>query len=306
MKILLLGAQGQLGWELHRSLAPLGTLITAGRVPNCHSYTLDLADLHALKTLIEDLKPQLIVNAAAYTAVDQAESEANLAHRINAEAPGVIAESVRRLGVPFIHYSTDYVFNGKGQEPYKESDATDPLNVYGHSKRSGELAIESQGGFYFIFRTSWVYGLRGKNFLLTILRLARQKNELSIVSDQIGAPTWSRSIADLTAQILAQGCHNLSKFFETYSGLYHLTAAGETSWYNFAKTIVTLDPHKSDHCLQSIDPIPSSDYPTPALRPHYSRLNNHKLQQTFNLQLPDWEVLLRLVMDTNDRKIILS
>lgn len=306
MKILLFGAQGQLGWELCRSLAPLGTLITAGRHPEHNTYCLDLGDLQSLKVLMEDLKPQLVVNAAAYTAVDKAESEPDLAHRINGEAPRAMAETAQTLGIPLIHYSTDYVFNGQGQVPYLESDPTDPLNVYGQSKRSGELAIENQGGLYFIFRTSWVYGLRGKNFLLTILRLARQKTELTIVNDQIGAPTWSRSIADLTAQVIAQGCHNLPAFFEAYSGLYHLTAAGETSWYHFAQTIVSLDPHKSDHCLQSIDPILSSNYPTPALRPNYSRLNNHKLQQTFNLQLPDWEVLLGLVMDTNDRKIILS
>ena len=300
MKILLFGAQGQLGWELCRSLAPLGHLITAGRHPS-HTYPLDLSDLHSLKSLIEDLKPQLLINAAAYTAVDQAESEPDLAHRINGDAPGVMAETASALGIPLIHYSTDYVFNGQGQQPYLESDPTDPLNVYGHSKRSGELAVESQGGHYFIFRTSWVYGLRGKNFLLTILRLARQKTELTIVHDQIGAPTWSRSIADLTAQILAQGCHNFPEFFESHSGIYHLTAAGETNWHHFAQTIVSLDPHKTEHCLQHIKPIPSSAYPTPARRPAYSRLNNQKLQQTFKLQLPDWEVLLRLALINSDR-----
>jgi len=295
VKILLFGAQGQLGWELSRSLAPLGSLITAGRHPN-HTYSLDLGDLQSLKSLIEDLKPQLLINAAAYTAVDQAESEPDLAHRINGEAPAVMAETAHTLGIPLIHYSTDYVFNGQGQQPYQESDPTDPLNVYGHSKRSGELAIESQGGPHLIFRTSWVYGLRGKNFLLTILRLARQKTALTIVNDQIGAPTWSRSIADLTAQILAQGCHNPSEFFETNRGLYHLTAAGETSWYHFAQTIVALDPNSSEHCLKTLDPIATQDYPTPARRPAYSRLNNQKLQQTFNLQLPNWEVLLKLAL----------
>ena len=296
MKILLFGAQGQVGWELQRSLIPFGTIVTAGRHPDHHTYTLDLGDLKALKTLIEDLKPNLLVNAAAYTAVDKAESEPELAHLINGTVPGVMAEVAKAQAIPLIHYSTDYVFNGQGSEPYLETHNTDPLNVYGHSKRSGELAIEQVGGHYFIFRTSWVYGLRGKNFLLTILRLAQEKSELTIVDDQIGAPTWSRFIAEATAQILSQGLSSFSHFFEVHRGIYNLTAAGQTSWYQFAKTIVALDTNQANHHLQSIHPISTSSYPTPAKRPAYSVLSHQKLHHTFHLNCPDWEVLLPLAM----------
>lgn len=246
MRILLTGNTGQVGWELERTLMPLGEVVAVGR--KASPTQLDLANLASIRPVIQTVQPDLIVNAAAYTAVDQAETEPDLALRVNGTAPGVIAEEAKRLGIPLIHYSTDYVFDGQKQSPYIETDTPDPVNIYGHTKLAGEVAIQQVGGGFLIFRTSWVYGLRGKNFLMTMLKLAREREELRIVDDQIGAPTWSRAIAETTAQIVAQGVQDIREFCDQYRGLYHLSAGGQTSWYESPRHFwpLTLLPNSSE------------------------------------------------------------
>ena len=296
MRILVTGRNGQVGYELRRSLAPLGEVIAPER------QQLDLANPDSIRDCIQSIKPDLIVNAAAYTAVDKAEEERDLAMAINANAPGVMAEEAERLGAALIHYSTDYVFDGtkgggsKGQ-PYLEDDAACPINVYGESKWAGEEAIRSVAGRHLILRTSWVYGSRGNNFLLSILRLARQREELGIVDDQIGSPTWSRMIAETTACVVAQQLAAGSfSLFESCSGTYHLTSSGQTSWYGFAKQLLDQDPNKSEQVLKLLKAITSEEYPTPAARPAYSVLAINKLQSQFNLLMPDWSDSLSLAM----------
>lgn len=289
-KILLLGSQGQIGWELERSLTTLGKVLALDRS------TLDLANFDKMRAIIRELAPHVIVNATGYTAVDKAEKEPTLAMAINAEAPTLLAEIAKSLNAIFIHYSTDYVFGGEQAHPYRENDETRPLNVYGSSKLAGEKGIQSIGGNYFIFRTSWIYASRGKNFLLTMLKLAQEKPELKIVDDQIGAPTWSRLVAEATSQVLAR-C--LEK--ETSSvpwGLYHMTTKGETSWYGFAKAILNrYQEQNADFKIPQLVGIPSSDYPVPAERPLYSVLSNQKLWDTFDISLPSWEKGLELCMN---------
>jgi dTDP-4-dehydrorhamnose reductase len=295
MKILLLGKNGQVGWELQRTLAPLGKVIAFGH------QELDLADFAALQKTVHSVHPQLIVNAAAYTAVDKAETEPELAMAINGTAPGVLAEAALQCGANLVHYSTDYVFNGTQTSPYVEQDQPDPINVYGKTKRAGEIAIQQVGAPHLILRTSWVYGLRGKNFLLTILRLAKEREELKIVDDQIGAPTWSRMIAEATAQIMAQ-CRSSGALanldVQEMAGVYHLTAAGQTSWHGFAKTILEAYTHSSPEplSLSRLLPIPTVEYPTPAARPTYSVLSNDKISKIFALELPDWSDQLNLAL----------
>lgn len=291
MKILLTGAQGQVGFELQCSLACIGDVIATDR------NALDLYDQELIRRSIQTLKPDLIVNAAAYTAVDKAEVEQDLAMQLNAHALKVLAEEANKLTIPLIHYSTDYVFNGQNTQPWHEQDETDPINVYGKSKLLGEQAIAATGVAHLIFRTSWVYGQRGHNFLLTMQRLATERDEVSVVDDQIGAPTWCRHIADATAQIIAQGLatEDLNQFFQKHSGIYNLTGAGETSWYGFAKAIFDI-LEQQGHKTADLNGIPSSAYPTPAKRPHYSCLNNNKLASTFGIVLPSWQDSLALVM----------
>lgn len=284
MKILLTAKNGQVGWELQRTLATLGEVVAVDR------RAMDLASPDSIRNVIRAVQPELIVNAAAYTAVDKAESEPDLAMAINGTAPGVMAEEARRLGAAMVHYSTDYVFDGTNATHYAEEDAPNPINVYGRTKLAGEQAVQAAGIPHLIFRTSWVYGLRGKNFLLTILRLAQERDELKIVDDQIGAPTWSRLIAEATAQILAQRGANLSEV----SGLYHLTSAGQTSWHGFARSILDHSGLPAGKPLARLVPIPGVDYPLPAPRPCNSRLNNEKLQQVFGLALPAWDAALAL------------
>jgi dTDP-4-dehydrorhamnose reductase len=293
MRILLTGGNGQVGWELRRTLMPLGELVVVERHSSNSLLCLDLADLQRLRQVIQEVRPQVIVNAAAYTAVDRAESEPELAQTVNGDAPGVMAEVAKQIGAALVHYSTDYVFDGTQPEPYWESDRTNPLNVYGKTKLAGEQAIQAVDGSHLILRTSWVYGLRGKNFLLTMLKLSQEREELRIVDDQIGAPTWSRAIAEATAQILAQDTANIYGFLKEYRGLYHLTADGQTSWYGFAKAILDYGSDSIPRKLRSVSPIPSQDYPTPAKRPTFSRLNNDKLLETFGLRLPDWLEMLK-------------
>ncbi|SKC63648.1 dTDP-4-dehydrorhamnose reductase [Paraburkholderia hospita] len=286
--ILLTGANGQVGFELMRSLQGLGTLVALDRS------RLDLADLDQVRAVTRQIKPTLIVNAAAYTAVDRAESEPELAMLVNGKAPGVLAEEAKRLGAAIIHYSTDYVFDGAKSGPYVEDDMVNPQNAYGRSKLAGERAVAEAGGAHLVLRTSWVYGRRGSNFLLTMLRLAAERPELRIVADQYGAPTWCASIASLTAHVVAQAravaARDAADWWSEKSGTYHLTASGSTSWFGFAEAIFEL---AALECPPKVVPIATSDYPLPAKRPANSRLLNDKLAGAFGLIPPDWRDALR-------------
>ncbi|MRX09961.1 dTDP-4-dehydrorhamnose reductase [Pseudoduganella sp. FT25W] len=284
MKVLLTGSTGQVGYELARSLQGVGEVVAVDRG------VMDLSDLDQVRDVIRQVKPRLIVNPAAYTAVDKAESEPALAHRINAEAPAVMAQEARVLGAALVHYSTDYVFDGAQPAPRAETDPVGPRNVYGASKLAGEQAIAAAGIPHLIFRTSWVYGMRGKNFLLTMLRLAKERDELRVVADQHGAPTWSRTIADVTAQVLAQAHAGGSDWWTRNSGIYHLSAQGQTTWHAFTQAIVE---EAGLDC--KVLPITTADYPTPAQRPPYSVLSSEKLMTRF-CHLPDWKEALQLCM----------
>jgi dTDP-4-dehydrorhamnose reductase len=282
MKILLTGASGQVGYELERSLQGLGEVIAVGRA------RMDLSNLDQVRDVIRAVRPALIVNPAAHTAVDRAESESALAFRINAEAPEVVAREAKALGAAMVHYSSDYVFDGSKVGAYVETDATGPLNVYGKSKLAGEQAIAAAGVPHLILRTSWVYGMRGNNFLLTMLRLAKERGALSVVSDQIGAPTWCRTVADSTALILAQARGAGDQWWERNGGVYHLSSQGRTSWHGFTEAIVAaagLECH--------VAPIPTDAWPTPAPRPRNSLLDTGKLRERF-CTIPEWQDALRL------------
>lgn len=293
LKILLTGKNGQVGWELQRTLAPLGEVVAFDR------QGMDLASPDSIRSAIREAKPDLIVNPAAYTAVDKAESEPELAMAINGVAPGIMAEEAKRLGATIVHYSTDYVFDGTKASPYSEEDAPNPINVYGKTKLAGEQAIQAAGVPHLIFRTSWVYGARGKNFLLTILRLAKERDELKIVDDQVGAPTWSRMIAEATGQVLAQCFSPLATRhlpLAELTGIYHLTAAGQTSWHGFAQAALEYPSPITRHPSPRLIPIPTAEYPLPAPRPPNSVLSNEKLRQRFGLALPGWEASLKLCL----------
>jgi len=282
MKILLTGCSGQVGYELERSLQALGEVVAVDRA------RMDLSDLDQVREVVRAVRPGLIVNPAAYTAVDKAESEPELARRINALAPGVMAEEARTLGAAMVHFSTDYVFDGTKQGAYVETDATNPINVYGQTKLEGEQLIAAAGIDHLILRTSWVYGMRGKNFLLTMLRLAKERDELRVVSDQHGAPTWSRTIADTTAVLLAQA--RADGWWKRHSGIYHLSGRGETTWFGFTQAIIE---NAGLDCR--VLPISSSEYPVPARRPANSLMNADKL--TAHLcALPHWKTSLSLCM----------
>ena len=289
MKILLTGCRGQVGWELARTLSTLGEVVALD------ADGLDLTDAAAIRRVVGEVRPGIIVNPAAHTAVDKAESEPDLARAINTTAPGILAEEAEKLGALLVHYSTDYVFDGSGEALRQEDDPTGPLNVYGATKLEGENAIRAGCRRHLIFRTSWVYGARGANFLLTMRRLMGERPELKIVDDQIGAPTWCRHLAEATAQILAQvGSPARGADKPEPWGVYHMTNGGETSWHGFAAAIQTLDaPGKPARLVA----IPSSEYPTPARRPLNSRLDNGKLERVFGIRLPDWRDALRLCMD---------
>lgn len=295
-RILLTGASGQVGYELARSLQCAGEVIALDR------NGMDLSDLDQVRSVIRELKPDLIVNPAAYTAVDQAEREPELAMRINGVAPGVMAEEAARLGAAMIHYSTDYVYSGAKETPYTEADPTAPLNVYGRTKLAGEEAIRAAGIPHLILRTSWVYGMRGKNFLLTIMRLARERDALRIVSDQHGAPTWCRTIADATATIVTQAGADwndgndadAAQWWERHSGVYHLAAQGRTTWHGFAEVILR---HPSVASTVPVYPIAASEYPVPAQRPVSSVMSCELLMSRF-CRLPRWDHALRLCQDS--------
>ena len=285
MKILLTGSTGQVGYELARSLQGLGEVVAVDR------NVMDLSNLDQVRDVIRTVRPQLIVNPAAYTAVDKAESEPELAYRVNAEAPGLMAQEAKLLGAAMVHYSTDYVFDGSDPSPRGEDDATGPLNVYGASKLAGEQAIAAAGIDHLIFRTSWVYGMRGKNFLLTMMRLAKEREELKVVADQHGAPTWSRTIADTTALVLAQAQTQAgADWWRQNSGVYHLSAQGQTTWFEFTQAIV-----EAAGLSCRVLPIGSADYPTPARRPQYSVMSSERLVSRF-CHLPDWKQALHLCM----------
>jgi len=295
-RILLTGASGQVGWELRRSLSCLGEVFALD------SGAMNLADADAVRRKVREIAPHIIVNPAAYTTVDKAESEPERAHAVNASAPGILAEEACTIGALLVHYSTDYVFSGSGATPWREDDGCDPLNVYGATKLAGERAIQASGCRHLIFRTSWVYGARGSNFLLTMRRLMRERPELKIVADQVGAPTWCRDLAEATAQVLSQinsPRHDTDQ--GTLWGVYHMTNAGETSWHGFAQAIQALDELDETSAPAHLLPIPSTDYPTPAKRPLNSRLNNDKLEQTFGLRLQDWRSALALCLEASNR-----
>lgn len=278
-KILVTGKNGQVGWELQRSLAPLGQIIAVD------AEDMDLRDVDAIRNKVREIAPHIIVNPAAHTAVDKAESEPDLAMAINGTAAGVLAEEAKKLDALLIHYSTDYVFNGSKTSPYVESDTPDPQSVYGKTKLAGEQAIQAVGGKYIVLRTSWVYGVHGGNFVKTILRLAKERSELRIVADQYGAPTWARLLAESTTQIIG-------KYSEDKSGVYHLTAGGRTNWHQFAEEIVRLARQYDDALKDkplSIHPIATHEYPVPAKRPANSSLSTEKVRKTFALALPNWE-----------------
>ena len=290
--ILLFGHSGQLGWELRRTLAPLGEIATAG-VDDADHY-LDLTDGGSLDTLVRQLRPALMVNATAYTAVDKAESEPELAYRINAEAVGEMGKLGAELDIPVLHFSTDYVFSGVADRPWKENDEPAPGSIYGKSKLAGEQALIASRAENLILRTAWVYGARGKNFLLTMLRLFCEKDRLGVVSDQFGAPTWSRLIAESAAQVLAQCKTSHGRFqFGKYSGqVFHLTAAGQASWHEFAQAILE---QTAEDCV--LEPISTPQYPTPAPRPAYSVLDNDNLTGAFGVRLPHWRQGLALCLE---------
>jgi len=285
VKILLTGSTGQVGYELARSLQGVGEVVAVDR------QRMDLSDLDQVRDVIRQVRPGLIVNPAAYTAVDKAESEPALAHRINAEAPGLMAREAKLLGAAMVHYSTDYVFDGTAPAARVEDDPTGPLNVYGASKLAGEQAIAAAGIPHLIFRTSWVYGMRGKNFLLTMLRLARERDELRVVADQHGAPTWSRTIADTSALVLAQARAGGADWWTQHGGVYHLSAQGSTTWCEFTRAIV-----EAAGLDCRVLPITSAEYPTPARRPQYSVLSSERLMTRF-CHLPEWKEALRLCME---------
>ena len=287
LKILLFGKNGQLGWELQRTLAPHGTISALDYAE------LDLQDFDALRKTVRELKPELIVNAAAYTNVDKAESESEKAFAINSTVPGILAEEAARIDAPLIHYSTDYVFDGSKGQPYTETDLPDPLNVYGKSKLAGEKAIQAVSGFHLILRTAWVYSLRGDGFVTKVLKWARQNETLRIVDDQVSNPTWARMLAEITSQVVARG----TNIVRERKGLYHLAGGGYASRFEWAREILKLDPKSKEQTVKDLLPSPTSEFPTPAQRPLFSALDCSSWESNFGLNLPSWKDALGLAMD---------
>jgi dTDP-4-dehydrorhamnose reductase len=291
MRIVLFGKNGQVGWELQRILPSLGEVVALDYED------LDLVDLKALQTRLDELKPDLVVNASAYTAVDRAETERELALKINGEAPGVMAEAARRFGAMLVHYSTDYVFDGSKGSPYVETDTPHPLNVYGESKLEGEEAIQQAADAYIILRTSWVYSLRLQSgFVKKVLAWARQNEVLRIVEDQVGCPTWARMLAETTGLLLSLGGTKPGEYFRPQSGIYHLAGKGGISRLAWAQAILAHDPARAEQRAKKLEPALSSEFPTPATRPAYSVLNSEQLETTFGLRIPGWEESLELAM----------
>lgn len=285
------GKDGQVGWELQQTLAPLGKIFALDR------QGFDLQNPDQMRKVIREVQPHVIVNAAAYTAVDKAETDQEAAWAVNAAAPGVLAEEAKKVNALLVHYSTDYVFDGKAASPYKETDETGPLNEYGRTKLEGEKAIQAVDGKHLILRTSWVYGMRGKNFLLTMLKLGKERAELKIVGDQIGAPTWSRTVAEATAKMVSEVLNQGERVHPL--GIYNLSSAGRTSWYGFAEAIFELyrEILDSSYSVPKLQEICSADYPTPVLRPQFCVLSHEKILKEFQVDLPEWKEALRLCLE---------
>ncbi len=290
MRVLLFGKNGQLGWEFQRILPSFGELVALD------FKDLNLADLSGLRQVLDELKPDLIVNAAAFTAVDRAESQRDLAEAINGLAPGVMAEASLKSGAMFVHYSTDYVFDGNKGGPYVETDLPNPLNEYGRSKLSGERNIQQVGGAYLILRTSWVYSTRGDNFVSKTLAWARKNRTLKIVSDQVSSPTWARSLAETSSLMLARAGDEMPDFFRDHGGVYHLAGRGHASRFEWAKEILENDPNPGEQVVETMETALTADFPTMAQRPLYSVLECSRFENTFGLRLPDWKRALKLAL----------
>jgi len=290
MRLLLIGKSGQLGWELQCALAPLSEVV-------CVDYpVIDLANKDSIRECICSVKPHLIVNAAAYTDVDKAESEVEKVIAVNGIAPGIMAEEARSIGAALIHYSTDYVFDGEKDSPYTEQDTPNPINQYSRSKLLGEQTVQQAGGAFLILRTSWMYSLRAENFVTRVLDWARQKEILSIVDDQIGSPTWARVLAAATASVICSGKDDIVGYMNEYGGVYNLACAGSTSRLEWAQRITEWDPHREKQTVKQILPAKSSSFPSPAIRPANSSLDSGLFQRTFGIQMPAWEEMLRLAL----------
>lgn len=290
MRIILLGKNGQVGWELQRTLAGLGDVIPLGRAD------LDLVTPESIQATLTALQPDLIINAAAYTDVDLAETQVELANNVNAIAPGIMAETARKIGAVFIHYSTDYVFDGRSNIPCAEGDATNPLNVYGRSKLDGEKNIGQSGDAYLILRTSWVYSMRGNTFVNKVLKWSRTNKILRIVYDQISNPTWARMLAEVTTALLTQNKEHLFEVIREQSGIYHVAGTGYVSRYEWARAILADDPNRTEQLVQAIEPVSSAEFPTPATRPLFSALDCSKFSKVFEQQLPAWRTVLETAM----------
>jgi dTDP-4-dehydrorhamnose reductase len=290
VRILLLGGSGHVGWELQRSLAPLGELLAPPRAE------LDLLDQKKLREAIRSLRPGVIVNAAALTDADRAESEPDLARSLNALVPAVLAAEARQLGATLIHYSTDYVFDGTKALPYQEHDTPRPLSVYGKTKLEGEQAIVGLGGLFLILRTGWVYSLRRPCFVTRVLDWARRQPTLRIAADQVGSPTWSRPLAQATAGLLARAETEGVDWLQQNAGLYHLACRGSVNRYEWARAILSFDPRRSEQVVQEVQPAASTEFPAAAARPGYSALDSSRVSQAFGLQLPEWQDALRLAL----------
>ena len=291
MRILLLGKNGQLGWEFQRTLAPLGELIALDWPE------VDFTKPDTLRALVRSTQPQVIINAAAYTAVDRAETEIEICRAINAEAPAVLADEARQQRAAFIHFSTDYVFDGKKGTAYLEEDAPAPLNTYGKTKLEGEQKVQQLGESYWIFRTSWVYSLRRDSFVSKVLEWSRKNKTLKIVSDQVGGPTWCRMLAEISTLALAQGHQDPFEWVKQSSGLYHLAGSGYASRLEWAQEILKLDPQPNQQLVEEILPAHTSEFPTPAVRPLYTPMNCTRFERTFHLSLPPWKTALKLMME---------
>lgn len=290
MKILLIGNNGQLGWELQRSLAPLGE-ITAVDFPE-----VNLADAESTRRLVGTVKPNLIVNPAAYTAVDKAESEPEICRSVNTTAPGILAQESRLIHAALIHYSTDYVFDGAQLTSYVEKDQPNPLNIYGQSKLDGERAVQQAGTAAMVLRTSWVYSTRQGGFVNKVLEWSRQQRTMRVVVDQVASPTWCRMLAEITAQVIAMGAKDIFAFISEHQGLYHVAGNGSATRWEWARAILDLDPHKEQQVVLQLEQALTAEFPTPALRPLHSSLDCTCFEKTFGLRLPDWQTALRLAM----------
>jgi dTDP-4-dehydrorhamnose reductase len=288
--ILLVGKRGQLGWELHRALLPLG------RVVALDFPEIDISDPGSIRQVVEELRPAAILNAAAYTAVDRAESEPELALAVNGRAPGYLAEAAASVRAALVHISTDYVFDGAKGSPYVEEDPPHPLSVYGQSKLAGEEAVAQVDGAHIILRTSWMYSLRRDNFVSKVLRWAREQTTLRVVSDQVSNPTWARPFAEAIAQMLAMSGRDLFAWLQERKGIYHLAGDGYASRFEWAQEILRLDPHPDEQVVREVLPALTADFPTPAQRPLFSALDCGRFTRIFGLRLPPWQEALRLAM----------